>query len=206
MKGGALASPLPTTFALVAGHAKGNYVVEVVCLVVVKSVSGQVAFDPTALNVEAEAVPTIRADFPELCLEPLSGDEVGGNLSAVLAVLLFVVLHLFVEVLVENPVVNVVYRSRVKDYVLKLGGSGDGCVNPLPVRAPQPPVEDRNLFADRGALEGVASTTVAVDEVFLNLVQLEFANSLGTKFLDVDRWTFYALDDVLEVHVELGTF
>ena len=150
-----------------------------VCLVVVKSVSGQVAFDPspagvpwTALNVEAEAVPAIRADFPELCLEPLSGDEVGGNLSAVLAVLLFVVLHLFVEVLVEDPIVNVVDRPRVKDYVLKLGGSGDGCVNPLAVRTPQPPVEDRNLFADRGALEGMASTTVAVDEVFF-----EFAST-----------------------------
>jgi len=109
---------------LVARHTKGNYVVEVVRLVAVKSVSGQVAFDPAALNVEAEAVPTIRADFPELSFKPISGDEVGGDLSAVLAVLLFVVLHLFVEVLVENPFVNLVYRTREKDYVLKLDGSG----------------------------------------------------------------------------------
>ena len=122
---------------MVAGATKGNYVVEVVRLVAVKSVSGQVAFDPAALNVEAEAVPTIRADFPELSFKPISGDEVGGNLSAVLAVLLFVVLDLFVEVLVENPFVNLVYRTRVKGYVLKLGGSGDSCVNPLAVRTPQ---------------------------------------------------------------------
>ena len=197
---------LPTTFALVARHTKGNYVVEVVRLVVVKSVSGQAAFDPAALNVEAEAVPAIRTDFPELSFEPISGDDVGGNLSAVLAVLLFVVFDLFVEVLVGNPFVNLVYKTREKDYVLKLGGSGDSCVNPLAVRTPQCPVENRNLFADRGALEGVASTTVAVDEVFLNLLQLEFANSCAAKFLDVDRCTFDALDDVLEVDVELGTF
>ena len=122
------------------------------------------------------------------------------------AVLLFVVLRLFVEVLVENPFVNLVFRTREKDYVLSHGGSRDSCVNPLAVGTPQRPVDDRNLFADRRALERVASTTVAVDEVFLNLLQLEFANSCAAKFLDVDRRTFDALDDVFEVDVELVAF
>ncbi len=60
--------PLPTTFSLVARHAKWDDVVQVVALVVIHSVGRQIGIHNMALDVEAEAVSAVVADFAELGL------------------------------------------------------------------------------------------------------------------------------------------
>ncbi len=46
----------------------------------------------------------------------------------------------------------------------KLRRAGDCGVDPLASYKEKPPIENRKLIVDRGALEGVAGSKVAVDE------------------------------------------
>ena len=87
------ASPLPTALALVARDAEWHYVVQMVALGIVHTVSGQVRLNLFAFDVEAEAVATIVADLPKLGLEPSRRDEVVSQWSAVQQVLLSVVIN-----------------------------------------------------------------------------------------------------------------
>jgi len=53
----------------------------------------------------------------------------------------------------------------VKYNVLELRGAGDGCIEPFAIDEFEPPVKDGDLVIDAGALEAMAGTAIAVDEV-----------------------------------------
>ena len=107
------------------------------------------------------------ADLSELTFKPLWCDKVIRYGSTVLEVLLFVVFHLFGEVVVQNRFVMFSCRSGEKENVFELGRSGDRRVNPLAVYEEKLPIEDRNFTLDGGTLEGVTCTAIAMDKVFL---------------------------------------
>ena len=55
--------------------------------------------------------------------------------------------------------------SAVKHHVLKLRCAGDGCIEPFTIDELKPPIKDGDSVIDAGALEAVAGTAIAVDEV-----------------------------------------
>ncbi len=59
---------LPARFSLIARHAKWDDVVQVVCFAIIHSVGRQIGIHNMALDVEAEAVSAVVADFAELGL------------------------------------------------------------------------------------------------------------------------------------------
>jgi hypothetical protein len=56
----------------------------------------------------------------------------------------------------------------VKEYVVKIGGSSDGGINPFSRYAEVRPVPDGYLIIDARPLEGVACPTIGMDEVSLD--------------------------------------
>ena len=91
------------------------------------------------------------ADLPKLCLEPSRGNEVVGQGSAVLQVLLAVVLYLFRQVIDQNRfvVIGLHLLGFAEVRVLELRRSGGRRVYPLAVYEEEAPVEDRDLVVDR---------------------------------------------------------
>ena len=57
-----------------------------------------------------------------------------------------------------------------KENVVEFCRSGDRNVNPLTVNEEKPPTENRNLTLDRGTLEGMTCTAIAMDKVFFDYV------------------------------------
>ena len=110
------------------------------------------------------------ADLSELTFKPLRRDKVIRYGSTMLEVLLFVVFDLFGEVVVQNGFVMLSSGSLEKENVFEFGRSGDRSVNPLTVNEEKPPIENRNLTLDRGTLEGMTCTAIAMDKVFFDYV------------------------------------
>ena len=107
------------------------------------------------------------ANLSELTFKPPQCNKVIRYGSTVLEVLLFVVFHLFGEVVAPNRFVMFSCRSGEKENVFEFGRSGDRCVNPLPIYEEKLPIEDRNFTLDGGTLEGMTCTAIAMDKVFL---------------------------------------
>ncbi len=60
-----------------------------------------------------------------------------------------------------------------KENVFKCRCSGGRRVHPLAAYEEKLPIEDRNFFVDRGALETMTSSAIAVNEVFFNYVAIQ---------------------------------
>ena len=65
---------LPATFTLVASDTKWDDIVEVVTLVIINPVGGEVWLDNLAFDVKPKTVTTIMADLSELTFKPLRGN------------------------------------------------------------------------------------------------------------------------------------
>jgi len=161
---------LPTRFTLIAGHTEWHDVVEVVTLIIIDSICCQVGIDATAYNIKAKTVTTVLTHSAELCLKPAFGDKVVSNLAVVLYILLSVVIYLAVKIPVQEDIVDFVTTTFKEDDVAQLSCTSDSSVDPLAIYEEEPPIENRYLVADGGALEGVACATVVVDEVLANYV------------------------------------